>query len=181
MEAHSDRAPLDIKAMLMNTTASLADSAGNPTPVSLAGAGRIQPDEAAARDLILAAAQPEGAVSLSFGAMISYEPTSRTRDFVIRNLGAEEKNIELSVAFSYALEGVDATVLTVHRHDRRWRVGYGTVDLEIRPSELPLEQPDPHTPSEVAIFGGQPYPRHFVTETAVSSCWRQRAPGIPHG
>lgn len=165
-EVHPDRSPLDVKAMLMNTTAPLADGAGNPTPVSLAGAGRIQPGEAAARDVVVAAAQPEGAVSLSFGSMVTFEPVSETQDLVIRNLGTEDRAFDLSVAFTYALEGVDATVSPSSVSVAAGDTATVQVTLEVRPSELPFEQPDPHTPSEISLGGGQAYSRHFGTEAA---------------
>ena len=163
-EVHPKRTPLDIKTMLMNTTAPLADRAGNPTPVSLAGAGRIRVDEAAGRDVLMAAAQPEGAVSVSFGAVVTSEPVTRTREVVVTNLGTEDKTFDLSIAPTYALDGVDVTVSPTSVTVPAGQSSTVMVSLEVRPAELPVEQPDPHTPPRVSLGPGQDYARHFATE-----------------
>jgi MYXO-CTERM domain-containing protein len=163
-EVHPNRAPLDIKTMLMNTTAPLADGAGNLTPVSLAGAGRIRVDEAAGRDVLMAAAQPDGAVSVSFGAIVTFEPVTRTRDVVVTNLGTEDKSFDLSIAPTYALDGVDVTVSPTSVTVPAGQSSTVTVSLEVRPAELPVEQPDPHTPAVISFGPGQEYARQFATE-----------------
>jgi MYXO-CTERM domain-containing protein len=165
-EAHPDRPPMTIKTMLMNTTASMADALGNPTPVSLGGAGRMRVDAAAQRDVIAAAAEPAGAVSVSFGHIVTFEPASRTRDVVISNLGAATKTFEASVTPTYALPGATVSITPQSISVPAGETKTVTVTIEVEPAALPFEQPDPHTPASIELWGGTSYPRHFVTEAA---------------
>lgn len=165
-EVHPDRPPMTIKTMLMNTTADMADALGNPTPVSLGGSGRMRVDAAARRDVIAAAAEPAGAVSVSFGTLVTFETASRTRDVVVSNLGTATKTFDTSVAPTYALPGATVSVTPTSISVPAGETKTVTVTIEVDPAALPLEQPDPHTPASVELWGGTSYPRHFVTEAA---------------
>lgn len=163
-QVHPQRGPLDIKTMLMNTTAPLADADDNPTPVSLAGAGRIRVDTAAQRDVLVAAASPPGAVSVSFGAIVTFEPQTATKEVVVTNLGSENRTFNVSVAPTYALTGADVTVSPASVDVAGGETATVQVSLTVTPAELPFEQPDPHTPSEFDFGQGQVYARQFVNE-----------------
>ena len=165
-EVHPDFSPMEIKALMMNTTAPLADSVGNPTPVSLAGAGRIRVDEAAMRQVTVAATEPVGAVSVSFGVLVTHEPLQQTKSITLTNHGTEAQTYDVAVAPTYELTGATATVssttVTVPAQSS------ATVDLtlDVDPAQLPLEKPDPHTPPTLNFGQGQVYGRHFLTEAA---------------
>jgi len=163
-EAHPTRTPLQIKAMLMNSTAPMTDGNGNLTPVSLAGAGRIRVDSAAARDVIVSAAQPDGGVSVSFGSVVTFEPASKSKDVVVTNLGGVDKTFELSIAPTAPLAGTEVTVLPSSITVPAGEETTVTVTLDVNPAELPLEEPDPFTPSHLTMWGGETYARHFTTE-----------------
>jgi MYXO-CTERM domain-containing protein len=162
-QLHPKLSPFEIKALMMNTTAPMANPDGVPVPVSLGGAGRIRVNDAAAQTVTAAAASPEGAVSLSFGAIITTETQTRTQDLVVTNHGAEDRTFEASTVPTYPLEGASISISPDTLSVPAGGTATATVTLTIEPDKLPLEVPDPHTPATL-IVRDEPYPRHFVTE-----------------
>jgi MYXO-CTERM domain-containing protein len=162
-QMHPKLSPFDIKAMMMNTTAPMANPDGVPVPVSLGGAGRIRVNDAAAQTVTAAAASPQGAVSLSFGAIITTEPQTKTQELVVTNHGTEDRTFEASTVPTYPLEGASITISPSTLTVPAGGTASATVTLVIEPDRLPIEAPDPHTPATL-IIRDEPYPRHFVTE-----------------
>jgi MYXO-CTERM domain-containing protein len=162
-QVHPKLSPFDIKAMMMNTTAPMANPDGVPVPVSLGGAGRIRVNDAATQTVTAAAALPQGAVSLSFGTIITTETQTRSQDLVVANHGTEDRTFEASTVPTYALEGASITISPDTLSVPAGGTATATVTLTIEPDKLPLEVPDPHTPATL-IIRDEPYPRHFVTE-----------------
>jgi hypothetical protein len=151
--------PGQVKAALMNSVSPLADDQGHPIPVSLGGSGRMRVDLAARRTATAAAQTPGGAVSLSFGSIVTAKDRSGTATLVAANHGTEPVTYQVSVEPTYPLAGTSlvpgATSLLVPPA--------GTASLEltltVAPSSLPVAAPDPATPSQQ-----NDQPRHFLTE-----------------
>jgi MYXO-CTERM domain-containing protein len=162
-EAHPALSALEIKAMMMNTTAPLANGAGVPVPVSLGGAGRLRVADAAAQVVTATAAEPNGAVSLSFGRVATALTYSDTRDIVITNHGDTDQTFTTSASPTYELSGASVTVspttITVPANS----TATISATLTIEPDQLPIEAIDPHTPAEL-IIRDEPYARQFVNE-----------------
>jgi len=162
-EAYPDLSALDIKAMLMNTTAPLANGAGVPVPVSLGGAGRLRVYDAASQVVTAAAAEPSGAVSISFGRVATAETYSNTRDIVITNHGDTDQTFATSASPTYELSGASVTVSPSSITVPAKSTATVSATLTIEPDQLPIEAVDPHTPAEL-IIRDEPYARHFVNE-----------------
>ncbi len=162
-QVHPQLSAFDIKAMMMNTTAPMANPDGVPVPVSLGGAGRIRVNDAAAQTVTAAAASPQGAVSLSFGAIITAETQTKTLDIVVTNHGTEDRTFQTSTAPTYPLEGASIAISPETLSVPAGGTATATVTLTIEPDKLPVEEPDPHTPATL-IIRDEPYPRHFVSE-----------------
>lgn len=162
-QTHPNLDPLDIKAMMMNTTAPLANGEGIPVPVSLGGAGRIRVYDSASAELTAAAAVPEGAVSVSFNPVIAAEPRTETRDIIITNHGETSRTLSTSTIPTYDRSGVDVAVSPASISVPPNGSATVSVTLSVDPAALPLETTDPHTPAEL-IVRDEPYPRHFVNE-----------------
>jgi MYXO-CTERM domain-containing protein len=162
-QVHPSLSAFDIKAMLMNTTAPLANGTGVPVPVSLGGAGRIRVLDSASQSVTAAAANPPGAVSLSFGTVFAAEPRSESLEVIVTNHGDKDQTFTTSTVPTFALEGatieVSPSTLSIPAQ------GSATlaVTLTIDPDQLPLEQPDPHTPAEITIRE-ETFKRHYLTE-----------------
>lgn len=153
--------PLEIKAQMMNGAEPLFDAAGHPTPVSLGGSGRLALVHSASLKMTAAAESPSGAVSLSFGSIVTDVATSATRTLVITNHSDKARDVDVKVAPSYALEGVlvqpEKTAVQVPASS--------TVSVSIRidvdPQKLPPAATDAHTAPVV-----WEYTRHFLVEAA---------------
>jgi MYXO-CTERM domain-containing protein len=155
--------PAQVKAALMNSAVPGQGPQGEPVPVSMLGAGRVQVDRALAPPFTAAVASPEGAVGISFGAIIASQPRSETRTVELTNHSEQALDITAEAKLSYALPGV--TLAVNPPQIALPSKGKATVELTLSldPALLPVEQPDPLTPA-IAPFIGQP--RHFLTEAA---------------
>ncbi|HOD22377.1 MAG TPA: S8 family serine peptidase [Polyangiaceae bacterium] len=162
-QAHPSLSAFDIKAMMMNTTAPMANPKGIPVPVSLGGAGRIRVDDAARQTVTVAAAEPPGAVSLSFGTILTAQTVTTQQDLVISNHGLAPRVFDLSAAPTYPLEGASISVSPSTVTVDPQATATVTVSLTLDPDKLPIEAPDPHTPATLSM-GNESYPRHFITE-----------------
>lgn len=160
-QAHPERTPAQVKAMLMNTAVDFSDLEGNPYAVSMVGAGRLDVERAIGQAILARADGPDGEVGVSFGDLVVDEPTSSTRSIVVENLGAEAVTLEVSAALTYPTRGIAVSVspstITLPPS------GDDTVELriEVDPLALGAPGPDPVTPEEQ--FEN---PRHFLTEAA---------------
>ncbi|WP_051969888.1 S8 family serine peptidase [Kitasatospora azatica] len=89
--AHRDWTVAQVKAALMNTATDLWAGDGRSGPVlgpERAGAGRVRADLAVATPAIAYAAEPAGAVGLSFGPVPVSGPAAPSREVVVQNLSA---------------------------------------------------------------------------------------------
>lgn len=153
--------PLEIKASMMNGADLLEDAEGNPTPVSLGGAGRLALSRSAGLQMSAAAKDPAGAISLSFGSVVADEPASSSRALVITNRGASARQVELTVQPSYELTGVEVKPETTSLQVAAGDSATVGIELRVDPSMLPPAAPDAHTPAVQ-----WDYTRHFLVEAA---------------
>ncbi len=178
-QANPSFSPYDVKAAMMNTAAPIKDAAGRAVPASLAGAGRMQVDRAA-RSMVLAATdEVSGAVSVSFGSMVTAEPASATRSIVVDNRGDQAVTLDAVVEPAFVPAGVSVTLEPTQVQVPAKGTAKVTVTLSVDPAALPIEAPDPDTPATISLGGGQSYARHFLTEA--SGVVALRAPGASDG
>lgn len=151
----------DVKALLMNTAAGIASGKGNPAPVSLGGSGRMALEAAIQTDVTAAAAEPAGAVSVSFGPIVAFDAYTDSRKILLTNHGSVERTMVASVEPTYALEGVTATTSAAQVTVPPNGTAEITLKLDVDPGKLPVPAPDGHTSAKQNDMS-----RHFLVEAA---------------
>jgi subtilisin family serine protease len=140
VQKHPNWTPTTIKAALVNTAVTAKDLAGDPYPVSLQGAGRIDVAAAAAADTVVFADTNVG--NLSFGFVTSsQEPKTLVINARVRNRGNTDVTYTIGNEFilgdgngAIALEH-PATVTARARADTSFKV-----TLHFDPALLPVPE-----------------------------------------
>jgi subtilisin family serine protease len=144
IQAHPNRAPRHIKAMLMNSAETTvytnpAVSPGVLAPITRVGAGELRVDRAIGLDTLAFNLRTQSA-ALSFGALEVDRPTTVTQKLRIRNFGRHEKRYTVTPSFRYANDEASGAIRVVVRP--AVRVGAHDVeDVEVKliidPTKLP--------------------------------------------
>lgn len=85
-----------LKAVLLNTSRTVADASGQPGIQSRIGSGRIQIDDALRTLVVLQAADAPGAVSLSLGHLVGSGPLTTNRTLALHNRGVLPVTLDLT-------------------------------------------------------------------------------------
>jgi subtilisin family serine protease len=144
IQAHPNRAPRHIKAMLMNSAETTvytnpAVSPGVLAPITRIGAGELRVDRAIGLDTLAFNLRNKSA-ALSFGALEVDRPTTVTQTLRIRNFGHHEKRYTVTPSFRYADDAASGAIRVVVRPTVR--VGAHSIeDIEVKlvidPTKLP--------------------------------------------
>lgn len=160
-QANPTFSPAEVKAALMNSAAPGKGPEGEPVPVSLMGAGRVQADRALDSPFTAAVSEPPGAVGISFGALIVSQTTLEKRSVTVTNHGDSEITLQAEAVLSYDLPGVTLEVSPATLVVPAKSTASVDLTLTVDPTLLPPEQPDPLTPAQAPYVN---QPRHFLTE-----------------
>lgn len=174
-EVHPSFAPAQVKALLMNAAVPTQNLAGARQPTSLAGAGRLQVDAALAHHVTAAATLPEGAVSLSFGAIVAASPVVREQSFEVQNHGAVTVEYDLVLSPDRELPGVRLELEPAELTVAPGQQATVTLRLSFDPALLGEVPTDAATPA--LIMGG--LVRHALVEPAGIVLLVDRAAGAP--
>lgn len=125
MQYRSDLSPLEIKALLMNTSQPIDDVNGNVYPISRQGAGRANVYKAALSPLVVESA------AVSLGEVQVGAPLTLVRQLTLKNISDQPLTVSLSTLShsSMVLSSVESTVVLKANEQR-------TVDLTINVSPL---------------------------------------------
>lgn len=144
LQAHPNRSPLKIKAMLMNSAetkvyTSQALAPGELAPVTRTGAGELRVDRAIALGSV-AYHRATRSSALSFGAVEASRPMVLERTLTVENFGRADKLFSVAATFRDAADQASGAVKVLVKP--RLRVdGRGREELEVRllidPTKLP--------------------------------------------
>jgi subtilisin family serine protease len=128
--------PEDVKAVLMNTAATMQDGQRNLYPESRVGAGRMDVQRAISTAATARVEATSGEVSLSFGLQVVRQTTRLAKQVRLHNFGGTGLTFNATVSNSVAQSGVTFRVLT-----NNIIVGAGQsvlvdVQLEIDPTRI---------------------------------------------
>ncbi len=104
LEVHPDWTPAFIKSALMGTATPLVNASEILYPVTLAGAGRIDPQSAAQATLLATLNSASG--GLSFDAPSVYKNKSITHDLILNNLSNQPQEVTLSNTVGVSETGI---------------------------------------------------------------------------
>lgn len=160
-QAHPAWSVADIKAALMNTALSpMVSTAGEPYPESRVGAGRLDVERALRTSVVARSASDPAAVSLSFGAILTSVPVTRTQTVSIVNLGAQAVTYQVASSNTLAQPGVRLIPKVSEATVPAGQTVLLDVMLEVDPDRL---VPDADRASEPLALGR---PRHGVPEAS---------------
>jgi subtilisin family serine protease len=143
LQAYPDRAPWQIKSLLMNTAATeiLANPVTQPrllAPITRIGGGEVRVERAlasttAAWDTVMRTG------SLSFGYLNVSEPTTLTRRVTVQNYSRQARTYDVFGEFRYAKDATGAVQVTLPRNIFVPAGGTQTFEvvMKIDPSKLP--------------------------------------------
>lgn len=132
-QARPELSPAEVKALLMNTAAPLHSGSGGMIAESLGGAGSLRVDRAVASKVVAMDADASAAVSLSFGSLHFAQPGSARRNLRVKNLGAEERTLALTVRQTVDEPGVMVRLLDTTLVLAPSQSGSAGVRLEVDP------------------------------------------------
>lgn len=159
-QLHPSWSPAQIKAALVNTAAPLQLPDGTAYPPSLAGAGQLNLEQLAGRDLVAYPSDTPGESGLSFGVPWVSGPIELQRELTIENTGSTPRTVRLDAVTTAAENGVELHVpsgTTTVPPNGQVRV---PVTLTVQPHLLD-NTPDPAT----ALTHGAT-PRYYLAEHA---------------
>ncbi|MBI4701304.1 MAG: S8 family serine peptidase [Deltaproteobacteria bacterium] len=164
-QARPDLLPREVKARLMGSAVPLLAGAGQPYPVSLLGAGRLDVARAVATEVaawvIEPPAQLEGATAVSFGALVAAVPQSTSRQIEVVNRGPLPAHYLASAQPDYPLPGVKVSVAPAQLTVPAGGSATLWLGLALDPLALGAPGPDPLTP-----LTQYDQPRHWLVEAA---------------
>jgi subtilisin family serine protease len=138
----------DLKAVLMNTAAPTRTNTGALYPESLTGAGRVQVGQAMRSTVVVKAAEPSGAVSLSFGALQLVDAFATNRELLVVNHGLTAATFGISVSNTVTETGVRLEPLLTEVTVPPEGTATVPVRLEADPAQLDRSR-DSFTPLEI--------------------------------
>lgn len=162
-QRHPEWPPATLKAALMNTAKPMRSPEGDPYPESRTGAGRAQPALADRTPVTAAAHTADGAVGISFGALVLAAPHRESRQVLLTNHTAQTATYRVAFSHSVTQEGVryqpSPATVTAPPHG----TALVTLELIADPAQF-TDTPDPTTLATVGA--GTPLPRHFLYEAS---------------
>ncbi|NUO51279.1 MAG: S8 family serine peptidase [Polyangiaceae bacterium] len=161
-QAKPSLSPLEVKAALMNGSASLADFAGTKYTSTVVGAGRVDIERSVNSTLLAAFNRDSGEVGISFGSTIAATPQTVVRDFQVQNQGATTETVALTIEPTFELPGVVVSVEPAELVLAAGASEAAQLTLEFDPTLLGDAGPDPGT---AATQGQQsPQARHYLNQ-----------------
>ncbi|MEQ9323264.1 MAG: S8 family serine peptidase [Polyangiaceae bacterium] len=158
-EAHPDWTPTEVKAALMNTAVPLANEDGVTYPLTMQGSGRLDVPAAVSGGVTAIANRDDGAVAISFGAVVVDEPWAGTEEVVVTNDSAVAVDYGVSAVQVLPLPGVTASASPASLSLEPGASGTVTLTLSVDPHELGAPGPDAGTPTTQFDL-----PRHWLDE-----------------
>ena len=145
LQAHPNRSPEQIKAMLMNSAETTvytnpAVLPGELAPITRIGGGELRVDRAIAMNTIATHRKTKSA-SLSFGALEVSDRTVVEQTLRVQNLSHSEKLFTVTPSFRYANDEASGAVRVVTRSVLRVS-GHGSEELEVKLIIDPTKLPD---------------------------------------
>ncbi len=136
-QAFPTEAPLGIKERLVSTSRPVVNGFDDGFLTTLAGAGRVQVDDAAETEITAAVDGLEGEVGASFGMLRLAEPTTESRTITVTNHGATEAQLDATVAPALSWPGVSVTVRPTTVTVPPGASTSLTLSLSVEPASLP--------------------------------------------
>jgi subtilisin family serine protease len=158
-QAHPSWSPADVKAGLMATADTLSNEFGVEYPLTMQGAGRLDVAEAVARNVTAMASRDDGAVALSFGAVVTDKPWSDSQEVLVHNHGSEPVTYSVGSQQVLPLPGIETSVSPSNITVAPGATETVTFTLDVSPSDLGAPSPDDATPSTQFDL-----PRHWLDE-----------------
>lgn len=158
-QAHPGWTPTEVKAALMNTAVPLANEKGVIYPLTMQGTGRLDVPAAVGGGVTAIADREDGAVAISFGAVIVDEPWSDVAEVRVTNDSGVTVDYAVSAAQVLALPGVTASVSPSSLSLEPGASETVALTLAVDPHELGAPGPDATTPTTQFDL-----PRHWLDE-----------------
>jgi hypothetical protein len=126
------------------------------------GAGRVNVARAVASTLTAAFDEAGGEIGISFGAVVSAEPTTQTRTFQVHNHGAAAETLALTVDPTFELPGVVVTVNPAELQVAAGQTASAELTLSFDPVALGDAGADPGTSPTQG--NSNPQARHYLNQ-----------------
>lgn len=169
--------PLEIKALLTSTARPVTNTFGDRFLSTLAGAGRVQVDDALSATLTAVVDGVPGEAGASFGVILASAPRTETRTVVVSNLGTEPAALDVALEPSTSWPGATVTVSPETLDVPAGQTATVTLTLTVDPAALPAAPNyDAFTPpvSNTSLDGvnGIDAPATFLTEASGAVSFR---------
>jgi len=158
-QAHPSWSPARVKAALMNTAVPLSDEGGVDYPLTMQGSGRLDVPAAVQGGVTAMVERDDGAVAISFGAVVTDELWTDSAEVVVSNDSDEAVSYAVSASQVLPLPGVTATVSPASITLSPGASATVSVTLSVDPVELGAPGPDAGTPPTQFDL-----PRHWIDE-----------------
>ncbi len=158
-QARPSMTPSDVKAVLINSAAPMFNGDGEPYPISMQGAGRLDVLRAVEQYVTASVGDSDGTVAITFEPLVSATAATTESTLLVTNHGDVSVSYVASALQAHALDGVIVTVTPVELTVAPGSTEQVTVTLSLDPFELADPAADPVTPlTQVSL------PRHFLDE-----------------